>query len=206
MDALRGGDEAAFADLMRRYTAPMTSVAMLYVTSHAVAEEVVQDAWMSVVRGLDRFEGRSSLRTWIFTILANCARKRAAREGRCVPFSALPGGQEPLEPPPEPDPFTPAEHPRWSRIWTTPNDAWDALPEERVLGRECVDAVRDAIADLPPRLREVMTLRDVAGWSSREVAEALGISDENQRVRLHRARARVRSALEGYLGAPGGSA
>jgi RNA polymerase sigma-70 factor (ECF subfamily) len=206
VDALRGGDEAAFADLMRRYTAPMTSVAMLYVTSHAVAEEVVQDAWMSVVRGLDRFEGRSSLRTWIFTILANCARKRAAREGRCVPFSALPGGQEPLEPPPEPDPFTPAEHPRWSRIWTTPNDAWDALPEERVLGRECVDAVRDAIADLPPRLREVMTLRDVAGWSSREVAEALGISDENQRVRLHRARARVRSALEGYLGAPGGSA
>lgn len=206
MDALRGGDEAAFADLMRRYSAPMTSVAMLYVTSHAVAEEVVQDAWMSVVRGLDRFEGRSSLRTWIFTILANCARKRAAREGRCVPFSALPGGQEPLEPPPEPDPFTPAEHPRWSRIWTTPNDAWDALPEERVLGRECVDAVRDAIADLPPRLREVMTLRDVAGWSSREVAEALGISDENQRVRLHRARARVRSALEGYLGAPGGSA
>ena len=206
MDALRGGDEAAFADLMRRYSAPMTSVAMLYVTSHAVAEEVVQDAWMSVVRGLDRFEGRSSLRTWIFTILANCARKRAAREGRCVPFSALPGGQEPLEPPPEPDPFTPAEHPRWSRIWTTPNDAWDALPEERVLGRECVDVVRDAIADLPPRLREVMTLRDVAGWSSREVAEALGISDENQRVRLHRARARVRSALEGYLGAPGGSA
>lgn len=206
MDALRGGDEAAFADLMRRYSAPMTSVAMLYVTSHAVAEEVVQDAWTSVVRGLDRFEGRSSLRTWIFTILANCARKRAAREGRCVPFSALPGGQEPLEPPPEPDPFTPAEHPRWSRIWTTPNDAWDALPEERVLGRECVDAVRDAIADLPPRLREVMTLRDVAGWSSREVAEALGISDENQRVRLHRARARVRSALEGYLGAPGGSA
>jgi RNA polymerase sigma-70 factor, ECF subfamily len=206
VDALRVGDEAAFADLMRRYTAPMTSVAMLYVTSHAVAEEVVQDAWMSVVRGLDRFEGRSSLRTWIFTILANCARKRAAREGRCVPFSALPGGQEPLEPLPEPDPFTPAEHPRWSRIWTTPNDAWDALPEERVLGRECVDAVRDAIADLPPRLREVMTLRDVAGWSSREVAEALGISDENQRVRLHRARARVRSALEGYLGAPEGSA
>ena len=206
MDALRGGDEAAFADLMRRYSAPMTSVAMLYVTSHAVAEEVVQDAWMSVVRGLDRFEGRSSLRTWIFTILANCARKRAAREGRCVPFSALPGGQDPLEPPPEPDPFTPAEHPRWSRIWTTPNDAWDALPEERVLGRECVDVVRDAIADLPPRLREVMTLRDVAGWSSREVAEALGISDENQRVRLHRARARVRSAVEGYLGAPGGSA
>jgi RNA polymerase sigma-70 factor, ECF subfamily len=203
VDALRGGDEAAFADLMRRYTAPMTSVAMLYVTSHAVAEEVVQDAWMSVVRGLDRFEGRSSLRTWIFTILANCARKRAAREGRCVPFSALPAGQEPLDPPAEPDPFTPAEHPRWSRIWTTPNDAWDALPEERVLGRECVDAVRDAIAGLPPRLREVMTLRDVAGWSSREVADALGISDENQRVRLHRARARVRSALEGYLGAPG---
>ena len=203
MDALRGGDEAAFADLMRRYTAPMTSVAMLYVTSHAVAEEVVQDAWMSVVRGLARFEGRSSLRTWIFTILANCARKRAAREGRCVPFSALPAGQEPLDPPAEPDPFTPAEHPRWSRIWTTPNDAWDALPEERVLGKEAVDHVRDAIADLPPRLREVMTLRDVAGWSSREVAEALGISDENQRVRLHRARARVRSALEGYLGAPG---
>ena len=91
-------------------------------------------------------------------------------------------------------------------IWGAPNDAWDALPEERVLGRECVDVVRDAIAALPPRLREVMTLRDVAGWSSREVAEALGITDENQRVRLHRARARVRSALEGYIETPGASA
>ena len=191
---------------MRRYTAPMTSVAMLYVSSHAVAEEVVQDAWMSVVRGLDRFEGRSSLRTWIFTILANGARKRAAREGRCVPFSALPGGLEPDAAAAEPDPFTPAEHPRWSRIWAAPNDAWDALPEERVLGRESVDVVRDAIAALPPTLREVMTLRDVAGWSSREVAEALGITDENQRVRLHRARARVRSALEGYIETPGASA
>ena len=206
VDALRRGDERAFADLMRRYTAPMTSVAMLYVSSHAVAEEVVQDAWISVVRGLDRFEGRSSLRTWIFTILANGARKRAAREGRCVPFSDLPGGLEPDAAAAEPDPFTPAEHPRWSRIWAAPNDAWDALPEERVLGRECVDVVRDAIAALPPRLREVMTLRDVAGWSSREVAEALGITDENQRVRLHRARARVRSALEGYIETPGASA
>jgi RNA polymerase sigma-70 factor, ECF subfamily len=206
VDALRGGDEAAFADLMRRYTAPMTSVAMLYVSSHAVAEEVVQDAWMGVVRGLDGFEGRSSLRTWIFTILANCARKRAAREGRSVPLSALAAGPDPLDPPADPDAFTPADHPRWSRIWATPNDAWDTLPEERVLSRECVDVVRDAIAGLPPRLREVMTLRDVAGWSSREVAEALGISDENQRVRLHRARARVRTALEGYLGAPGASA
>ena len=205
MEALRDRDEAAFADLMRRYTAPMTSVAMLYVRNHAVAEEVVQDAWLSVVRSVDRFEGRSSLRTWIFTILANCARKRAAREGRCVPFSSLPGG-EPLEPSTEPDPFTPADHPRWSRIWTTPNDAWDALPEDRVLGRECVDVVREAIAGLPPLLREVMTLRDVAGWSAREVAEALGISDENQRVRLHRARARVRSELESYLGAPGAGA
>jgi RNA polymerase sigma-70 factor (ECF subfamily) len=202
VDALRAGDEAAFSEVMRRYTAPMTSVAMLYVGNQSVAEDVVQDAWMSVIRGLGRFEGRSSLRTWIFTILANCARKRAAREGRCVPFSALPSGLEP-DPPAEPDPFTPVEHPRWSRIWTSPNDAWDALPEERVLGRETVDAVRDAIAGLPPRLREVMTLRDVAGWSSREVAEALGISDENQRVRLHRARARVRSALEGHFDAPG---
>jgi RNA polymerase sigma-70 factor (ECF subfamily) len=206
VEALRGRDEAAFAELLRRYTAPMTSVAMLYVTSHAVAEEVVQDAWMSVVRNLDRFEGRSSLRTWIFTILANCARKRAAREGRCVPFSALPAGVEPHDPAVEPDPFTPADHPRWSRIWTTPNDAWDALPEDRLLGRECVDVVRDAIAGLPPLLREVMTLRDVAGWSSREVADALGISDVNQRVRLLRARARVRGELEGYFGSPGAGA
>jgi RNA polymerase sigma-70 factor, ECF subfamily len=176
----------------------MTSVAMMYVSSRAVAEEVVQDAWLNVVRGLDGFEGRSSLRTWIFTILANCARKRAAREGRSVPFSALeasPEGREAAEP----DQFTPVDHPRWSRIWTSPNDAWDTLPEERLLGRECVGVVRDAIAALPPRLREVMTLRDVAGWSAREVADALGISDENQRVRLHRARARVRSALGGYL-------
>ena len=104
------------------------------------------------------------------------------------------------------DPFSPVDHPRWSRIWTSPNDAWDTMPEERLLGREGVDAVRDAIAALPPRLREVMTLRDVAGWSARDVAEALGISDENQRVRLHRARARVRAALEGSIGAPGAGA
>ena len=206
MDALRGGDEGAFADLLRRYTAPMTSVAMMYVSSHAVAEEVVQDAWLNVVRGLDRFEGRSSLRTWIFTILVNGARKRAAREGRCVPFSALEAGAEGREPPADADPFSPADHPRWSRIWTSPNDAWDTLPEERLLGREGVGVVRDAIAALPPRLREVMTLRDVAGWSSREVADALGISDENQRVRLHRARARVRTALGGYLDVPGADA
>ncbi len=202
MDALRDGDEAAFADLLRRYSAAMTSVAMLYVPSRAVAEEVVQDAWIGVLRGLDGFEGRSSLRTWIFTILVNCARRRGEREGRSVPFSALsdpPGEQEG----PEADPFTPADDPRWPRIWARPNDAWDTLPEERVLGRECVDVVRDAIADLPPRLREVMTLRDVAGWTSGEVVAALGISEANQRVRLHRARARVRSAVAGYLGAPG---
>jgi RNA polymerase sigma-70 factor, ECF subfamily len=206
VDALRGGDEAAFADLLRQYTAPMTSVALMYVSSRAVAEEVVQDAWVNVLRGLAGFEGRSSLRTWIFTILANCARKQAAREGRCVPFSVLEAGPAGDEAPAGPDPFTPVDHPRWSRIWTSPNDAWDTMPEERVLGREAVDAVRDAIAALPPRLREVMTLRDVAGWSSREVAAALGISDENQRVRLHRARARVRAALEGSIGAPGADA
>jgi RNA polymerase sigma-70 factor (ECF subfamily) len=189
---------------MRRHTASMTRVAMIYVSSQAVAEEVVQDAWLNVLRGLERFEGRASLRTWIFTILVNCARRRAAREGRSVPFSAL--ADAPSADPADADLFTPADHPRWSSVWTRPNDAWDELPEQRLLGRECVGVVREAIADLPPTLREVMTLRDVAGWSSREVADALGISDENQRVRLHRARARVRVALEGYLGTTEGEA
>jgi RNA polymerase sigma-70 factor, ECF subfamily len=185
----------------------MTRVAMIYVSSHAVAEEVVQDAWLNVVRGLEGFQGRSSLRTWIFTILANCARRRAEREGRSVPFSALADAPEAWgEASPEPDAFTSADHPRWSRVWARPNDAWDELPEQRLLGRESVGVVREAIAELPQGLREVITLRDVAGWSSREVADALGISDENQRVRLHRARARVRVALEGYLGAPGADA
>ncbi len=197
LDALRRGDEDAFAGLLRRLTPAMTRVSLLYVHSHAVAEEVVQETWLNVVRGLDRFEGRSSLRTWIFTILANCARRRAEREGRSVPFADLgpAGGDRPGG-----DPFLPADHPRWSRVWRSPNDAWDALPEDRVLGRECLEVVARAIADLPPTLREVITLRDVAGWSATEVAQVLGISEVNQRARLHRARARVRAAVGGYLG------
>jgi RNA polymerase sigma-70 factor, ECF subfamily len=132
------------------------------------------------------------------------AQARGARGTQRVLLLA--GPAEPGEEPLGSDPFTPAEHPRWSRIWTSPNDAWDTLPEERVLGRECVDVVRDAIAGLPPGLREVMTLRDVAGWTSAEVVDALGITEANQRVRLHRARARVRDAVEGYLGGPGAGA
>lgn len=176
----------------------MTRLAMSYVPSRAVADEVVQEAWLNVVRGLDGFAGRSSLRTWVFAILINCARKRAAREARTRPFADL---MDPGEAGDGSDPsrFMPADHPRWARMWAVPVDAWGALPEDRLLGRECLSVIGEAIERLSPGVREVVILRDVEGWSSREVAGALGISEANQRVRLHRGRARVRAAVEGYL-------
>ena len=195
--ALRRGEESAFVELLDRYGASMLRVATLYVSSRAVAEEVVQECWVAVLRGLDRFEGRSSLRTWIFAILANCAKKRAQLEGRSLPFASLDSGAD--EPSVEPDRFFRADHSRWPRCWTTLVDDWEGIPDERLLSQEALGAIRAAIDRLPPGPRAVMTLRDVEGWSAEEVCAFLGITENNQRVLLHRGRTGVRRRLERYF-------
>lgn len=202
IQALQAGDESAFALLVDRYRAPMLRVAQMYVSTRAVAEEVVQDAWVGVLRGLDAFEGRSSLRTWIFRILVNTAKTRGQREGRSTPFSSVwaPGEDEQAV---DPDRFFPDDHPSAPRGWSSLPARWDAIPEERLLGNETLARVREAIDALPPNQREVIRLRDVLGWGSAEVCNALEISETNQRVLLHRARAKVRRALEAYLGEEG---
>lgn len=199
--ALRAGDETAFMTLVERYQPSMLRIARMYVSTQAVAEEVVGDAWVGVLKGLDGFEGRSSLRTWIFRILVNIAKSRAQRESRTVPFSSAwapePGG----EPSVEPDRFLPPGHVTSSGMWADPPAAWDSIPEERLEAKETLARIAAAIEALPRNQREVIRLRDVLGWTSNDVRNALEISETNQRVLLHRARAKVRRALEGYLAA-----
>ena len=194
--ALLAGDEAAFEELVERYHGSLLRLAMTYVRPRSAAEEVVQDTWLGVLRGLPAFEGRSSLRTWIYRILVNQARTRGVRESRSLPFSSLAGDDEPAV---DPDRFLPPEHSAYAGHWAVGPRAWDDLPEEVLLAAETRSEVQRAIEDLPPRQREVITLRDVEGWSSAEVREALHLSEANQRVLLHRARAKVRARLEEYL-------
>jgi RNA polymerase sigma-70 factor, ECF subfamily len=195
---LRRGNEMAFEMLVERYHMSLIRVARHYVSSHALAEEVAQETWLGVLQGLQRFEGRSSLRTWIFHILTNRAKTRGQREGRSVPFSVLEKiTDEGAEPAVDPQRFRAAEP--WKDHWATPPQSWEHLPEERMLSQEtraCIDA---AIATLPPHQRLVLTLRDIEGLSSQEVCGILDVSETNQRVLLHRARSRVRAALERYL-------
>jgi RNA polymerase sigma-70 factor (ECF subfamily) len=197
--ALRAGDEAAFLALVNRHHRAMVRVASLYVKTTASAEEVVQEAWVGVLRGLHLFEGRSSLRSWIFGILVNCARSRAVLDGRSVPLSALQDGQEDSGASVSPDRFLDDDH-RWAGNWAAPPQAW---PDRTAESRELVVLVQEAMATLPEAQRTVMSLRDVDGWEAGEVCELLGISEGNQRVLLHRARSRVRSYLEQELGAEG---
>jgi RNA polymerase sigma-70 factor (ECF subfamily) len=185
VEALRAGDERVFEQLIRMYQGTLLRVAQMYVSSRAVAEEVVQETWLAVLNGIDRFEGRSSLKTWIFRILANRAKTRAQREGRTIPFSAL-GDSEPAV---APDRFDQGS-------WATFPADW---PEERLLAEETFHVIEGAIESLPPTQRAVITLRDVQGWSAEEVRNALDLSETNQRVILHRARSKVRGALEEYL-------
>ena len=189
LEALRAGDEAAFATLVKEYGASMLRVARMYVGSRAVAEEVVQEAWLAVLNGIGRFEGRSSLKTWIFRILTNIAKTRGQREGRSLPFSALVADDEPAV---DPERFLADGQ------WAAPPPSWG--PEERLLGDETRAVVDAAIAELPPSQALVITMRDVEGFSAEEACNALEISETNQRVLLHRARSKVRQALEDYLG------
>ena len=196
--ALREGDERAFAMLVDEYGPAMLRVALMYVATRAVAEDVVQEAWLGVIKGIGRFEGRSSLRTWIFRILANVAKTRGEGEGRTIPFSSVPGGDdEDGGPSVDPDRFLASG--RWVGHWASPPSRWSELPEERLVAGETVAVVERAIAALPEMQRTVITLRDVEGWGSDEVCAVLDLSEANQRVILHRARSKARRALEAYL-------
>src|SRR6266704_1175132 len=199
VEALRSGNESAFVSLIDMYHSSMLRLVMVFVPSQAVAEEVVQETWMGVLHGLDRFEGRSSLKTWIFRILTNRAKTRAQREGRSVPFSSLPEFTGELhEPAIEPERFQGPDQ-RWPGHWVSFPRSWDEIPEERILSQETLARIQEAIDDLPPGQRKVITFRDIEGWSSDETCSLLGVSEANQRVLLHRARSRVRRALENYL-------
>jgi RNA polymerase sigma-70 factor (ECF subfamily) len=194
--ALRAGDEEAFRKLVREWHSSLLRVAQIFVPSRAVAEEVVQETWLRVLGALDRFEGRSSLKTWVFRILVNTAKTRAQREGRSIPFSALQDVSRVPEAAVEPERFLPDDHPQHPGGWGSPPRD---LPEERLLAAETRDVIAAAIEQLPANQRAVISLRDVEGWSSDEVRNALDISEVNQRVLLHRARSRVRRALEEYI-------
>ena len=196
LDALRAGRESAFVALVQEYHSSILRVARMYVSNAATAEEVAQETWLAVLNGIDRFEGRSSLKTWIFRIVANIARRRAQRDARALPFSSL--GEEPGEPAVDPDRFAPAGA-RWAGHWKSYPERWDDVPEERLVGAEARACVERAIDGLPPTQRQVIALRDIERWSPEEVCSALEISDTNQRVLLHRARSKVRKALEDYL-------
>jgi len=198
--ALRRGDETAYAAAIDRYGPAMLRLARYHVRDRAAAEEVVQEAWLGVLTGLDRFEGRSSLKTWIFRIVSNRAKTRGERESRSAPFSALASADlDRDDPAVDADRFLAADDPQWPRHWAAAPDDWARLPEERLLAKETLSRVAEAIATLPATQREVVRLRDVEGWDSKEVCGLLEISEGNQRVLLHRGRSKVRAAVEPYL-------
>lgn len=195
--ALRQGDERAFTALFEKHHAALVRLARMYVNDRAAAEETAQETWLGVLQGLDRFEGRSSLKTWIYTILINRARTRGQRDSRSVPLSAL-GESDSDDSAADPDRFVAADSTQWAGQWKIEPRAWDEVPESSVLARETGDHVRRAIESLPPHQRQVITLRDVDGFTSGEVCNILQIRETNQRVLLHRARSKVRRALEKY--------
>jgi RNA polymerase sigma-70 factor, ECF subfamily len=194
LELLREGDEDAFGELVERYDASLRRVVRTYVPTDAVADDVVGETWLGVLRGLDRFEGRSSLKTWLFRIAINRAKTRGARESRTIPFSSLVTEEaDSDEPAVDPSRFD------TSGQWGAPPTRWDQKPVKRLLNGELGEQLDAAIAKLPEAQRAVLVLRDVEGLDSDEVADALGITSGNERVLLHRARSRVRNELEEYL-------
>jgi RNA polymerase sigma-70 factor (ECF subfamily) len=182
LERLRAGDEAAFVTMVTRYQQPMLRLARTMVPSSAVAEETVQDTWMGVVRGIDRFEGRSSFKTWLFRILANRARTAGSREPSHAPLDALR--------PVAPDRFTSGGQ------WAEPVHRWVEESEDRLDAASWVPALRNALDGLPDRQRQVVLLRDVEGLSGEEACAVLNITSGNQRILLHRGRAQLRQAVE----------
>jgi RNA polymerase sigma-70 factor (ECF subfamily) len=198
---LRSGDEAAFVKLVGQHHKTLLRVARTYVSDHAVAEEVVQETWLGVLRGLESFEGRCSLKTWIFQILINRARTRGQREARTVPFAALIiPDMEDAPSAIDPSRFAGPDS-DYPDHWSMAPQQWDMTPEQLFLSGECRAHLEQAIAALPPVQRQVITLRDIQGWDNEEICNTLKISESNCRVLLHRARSRVRQVMEDYLGA-----
>lgn len=199
VQALRDGDEEAFAQLVDELNPPLIRLALAHVPSRAIAEEVVQDTWLGVINGIDRFEGRSALRTWIFQILLNNARTKGVREKRTLPFASFRRRAEEGrdEPAVDADRFQGrrGDHPGQ---WARPPVEWGS-PELRLAADETRDVLLEAVAALPPRQREVLALRDIQGYSAAEARNALGLSETNQRVLLHRGRSKVRAALERHF-------
>lgn len=193
---LRARDEPVFAELVERWSPSMLRLARMYVPSAAVAEEVVQEAWLGVLQGIDRFEGRSSLKTWVFRIVLNRAMTRGVRESRSVPFAALAAQEAGAD-----EPAVDADRFARDGAWASPPRRWEESPELKARSDETLAVARAAIDRLPPMQRLVITMRDLEGFPSDETCNALDISETNQRVLLHRARAKVRTALEEHLGA-----
>ena len=198
---LQRGDEQAFAWLVDRYHLPLRRLALDFVATPAAADEVVQDTWLAVIEGIDRFEGRSSLKTWLYRILMNKARTRGVRDKRVLPFSSVStgggdgDGRDGDRPTFDPDRFRP-EGDRWPGHWSAAPSSWNEQPPDRLSSAETLDEVRRAIDELPATQRTVITLRDVRGFDAEEVCSLLGITAGNQRVLLHRARAGVRRRLD----------
>jgi RNA polymerase sigma-70 factor (ECF subfamily) len=197
VERARAGDEEAYATLVRRYTPALMRLARMYVPTAALAEDVVQETWVAVLRGLERFEGRSSFKTWLFRILVNRAKTRGVREHRSIPFASLRSGDaaDAGEDGPTVDPSRFASDGAWT---TAPRD-WEDDPELALDSKEARRIVLEAIDTLPERQKIVITMRDLDGLSSDEVRNALELSETNQRVLLHRARAKVRTALENWM-------
>jgi RNA polymerase sigma-70 factor, ECF subfamily len=189
--ALAARDPDAFAHLLDRYHAPLVRLALQYVPSRAVADEVVQETWLAVIDGIDRFEQRSSLKTWLYRILVNIARSHGVKENRSIPFATT----AVLEAEPAVDPHRFRRGLRARGAWKRPPHPWSE-PEQRADDAETLEFVRSVVETLPPPQREVMTMRDLLGWSAAEVCDALEVTDANQRVLLHRARSKVRASLE----------
>lgn len=187
---VRAGDETAFVTLVNRYHGSMLRVARAYVPSEAIAEEAVQETWMGVVRGVERFEGRSSFKTWLFRILINRARTAGGKEHRSLPLSDV-------EPAVDPSRFTSGG------AWVEPVESWETDADNRLVAATWSEALRTALDDLPPRQREIVILRDVEGLPSEDVCSVLGVTEGNQRVLLHRGRSRLRSLLENELAVRG---
>jgi RNA polymerase sigma-70 factor (ECF subfamily) len=199
VELLRRGDETAFATIVRGWSPMMLRVARGHVSTDASCEEIVQETWMAVIRGLNAFEGRSSLRTWVFRILTNLAKTRGVREARSVPMSSWAPSDE-AGPTVDPDRFRAADD-QYPHNWTpvgAPTE-WQPGPEQSAVAGETRRLLGAALQELPERQRAVVTLRDVHGLSSDEVCAALDVSEGNQRVLLHRARSKVRGALERHL-------
>jgi RNA polymerase sigma-70 factor (ECF subfamily) len=202
LEKLRNGDEEAFVSLIQRYHASMLRLAMISLPDRSLAEEVVQETWLGVLQGLKKFEGRSSLKTWISRILFNTLKTRVQREGRSVPFSSLStlaGNASEAEV--DPDWFLPPGSPMvpGRGLWVSLPQNWNDIPEERLLSQETRACIETAINALPPQQRQVIILRDISGWTTQEVCEFLSVTEGNQRVLLHRARSHVRRAVEDYL-------